>query len=70
MVMSCHVMYACIYLRMDGWIYAWMHGCMDVWMYCCCVAGGSIGACIDKIDKLDWIDVAQDRIGLDKSRYG
>ena len=47
-----------------------MHGCMDVWMYCCCVAGGSIGACIDKIDKLDWIDVAQDRIGLDKSRYG
>lgn len=29
-----------------------------------------IDGCIDKIDKLDWIDVAQDRIRLDKSRYG
>ena len=69
MVMSCHVMscmHAFIYVWMDGY----MHGCMDVWMYCCCVAGGSMGGCIDKIDKLDWIDVAQDRIGLDKSRYG
>ena len=59
MVMSCHV---CMHL--------FTCGCMDVWMYCCCVADGSIGGCIDKIDKLDWIDVAQDRIGLDKSRYG
>jgi hypothetical protein len=31
-ISSYHV---CMYVCMDGWMDAWMHGCMDAWMHGC-----------------------------------